>query len=116
MENYGDWDTFVRDMYGSREEMYGTAEEDMMPEPMYYESGLEAGAREEARMIAAWDDVDPNDLPCAWCGVARSEHALCGCPDGYQTQEQRKAESDHYSQMARNDDDAYESEPTEYLF
>lgn len=115
MENYGDWEEFVWDMYGSREEMYGYAEEDMVDEP-YYESGLEADAREEARKIAAWDDVDPNDLPCAWCGVARSEHALCGCPDGYQTQAQRKAESDHYSQMTRNDDDAYGSEPTEYLF
>lgn len=90
MDNYGDWDNFVRDMYGSREEMYGTAEEDMMPEPMYYESGLEADAREEARKIAAWDDVDPNDF-------------------------QRKAESDYYSKAARDDDDAG-SEPAEWPF
>ena len=30
-------------------------------------------------------DGEPDDDPVCVCGVSRSEHALCGCPEGFQS-------------------------------
>lgn len=49
---------------------------------------------QEFGMSEAWEDErfpteeEYNDVdPVCVCGTARSEHALCGCPEGFQSPE-----------------------------
>lgn len=52
-------------------------------------------AIEDVDFEVATFDVLPepeDDDPLCVCGVARSEHALCGCPEGFQTAESWEAE------------------------
>ena len=36
----------------------------------------------KVKLVAEPADVD--DDPVCWCGTHRSEHLLCGCPDGFE--------------------------------
>lgn len=42
------------------------------------------GACEECLERIEWEG-EPDDDPVCVCGVSWSEHALCGCPEGFQT-------------------------------
>lgn len=51
------------------------------------------------------DSQDYDDDPRCVCGVYRSEHSLCGCPEGFQTPKQWESEKEFISTL---DDDQFE--------
>lgn len=61
------------------------------------------------------DDID--DDPTCICGVHRSEHQLCGCPDGFITPEAWEKEKAHMATKARWDsyDDDYEDDEADLI-
>jgi hypothetical protein len=55
--------------------------------------------------LASWGGPDRDDDPPCVCGTHRSEHALCGCPEGFQTAESWARELEGIQHRARYQDD-----------
>ncbi len=51
------------------------------------------------------DEVD--DDPVCVCGVYLSEHALCGCPEGFQTPDQWREERERIYASVSYDEEGY---------
>ena len=57
-------------------------------------------------------EPEENDDPKCVCGVYRSEHALCGCPEGFQSPESWEKERQAIRQQVW--DDYYGDDREEY--
>jgi hypothetical protein len=105
---------FERCGFGKTVEVDGDGAEfgdPIVSEPMAYDyRGIAVDVNDDGSFVAhldqpvvtngldeAYDAIDrhhaePDDDPYCVCGVARSEHNLCGCPEGFQTQASWDAE------------------------